>query len=170
MELPVALWPELKAHLGANSPCERWVLFWCTLLTPWVRNEEKSPWGMGAWAWHHSGSYIQTLASGFWLYGNSDSVLGIMEGICFPFASQNNPMEVFVKVHRLCVWRWWRTRTDLPSPLYWDWAPRNHGPHPRFPNILVYFNKESVSRFSARPCHMLMKLTIKSWPISFGKE
>lgn len=93
-----------------------------------------------------------------------------MEDICFPFVSQNNPVEVFVKVHRLCVWRWWRTRTDLPSPLYWDWAPRNHGPHPRFPNILVYFNKESVSRFFARPCHMLMKLTIKSWPISFGKE
>lgn len=102
-------------------------------------------------------------------YTGTQTVLG-MEDICFPFASQNNPMEVFVKVHRLCVWRWWRTRTDQPSPLYWAWAPRNHGPHPRFPIVLVYISKGSVSRLSTRPCHVLMKLTIKNWPISFGKE
>lgn len=127
--------------------------------------------GHGEWASEHSTTQEATfkhwpVGSG---YTGTQTVLG-MEDICFPFVSQNNPMEVFVKVHRLCVWRWWRTRTDQPSPLYWDWAPRNHGPHPRFPNIVVYFHKGSVGRFSARLCHVLMKLTTKSWPISFGKE
>lgn len=102
---PVA---ELQVHLGADdSPCEKWAPFWCTP-SPRVSNEEKKSMG-NRWLCM---TLLRKLCfnTGRWVLDTQK--LRLHWDTCFAFASQSNPVEMFVKVHRLGAWHWWKTRTD----------------------------------------------------------